>query len=94
MPLSDNTDFDDIRWDINQWLARHYPYIACPGNKPLSPEQLSIYYAHCEIALIEMNMHDQYPTYVRSLRRLKNYTRRLDALKLKKETFRSRVSFK
>lgn len=94
MRISNNADGDELKTRIHQWLAKHYPDVICSGDIPLSPEALSTYYAYCEIAMIEMNLIDQYPEYLRTLRRLKNYTGRLDALTLKKEVFRSKVAFK
>ena len=94
MRISDNANFDAIKSVIHQWLRDHYASVTLPGHEPLSPEQLSRYYAHSEIAMIELNLLDQHPTFLRTIRRLKNYTNRLDALKFKKELFRSRVAFK
>lgn len=94
MPISTKMDFNEIKHQLHVWLSAHYPDVALPGQEPLSPQQLSRYYEHCEIAMLALNWLDLYPDFIKTLRRLKNYTRRLDALTYKKEIFRSKVAFK
>ncbi|HEY9052511.1 MAG TPA: hypothetical protein VIQ03_13250 [Gammaproteobacteria bacterium] len=94
MPISNNADYDEIKQHIHQWLNQHYPHIKCPGNEPLQPEKLLVYYEHCEVALIEMKLLDEYPEFMRMIRRIKNQVKRLTPQEYKKEIFRSRVAFK
>ncbi len=94
MPISNNVDYDEIKQHIHQWLNTHHPQVEYPGNEPLPPEKLLIYYEHCEIALIEMKLLDEHPEFMRMIRRVKNQIKRLTPLEHKKEIFRSRVAFK
>lgn len=92
--MSNNVSYDDIRQQLHQWLQQHYPQVTCPGDEPLQLEQLLVYYEHCQIALIEMQLLDVYPEFMRMVRRMKNQIKRLTPLEYKKEIFRSRVAFK
>ena len=70
--MSNNTDYDEIKTRIQQWLNQHYPKIEYPGDEPLQLDKLLLYYEHCEIALIEMKLLDEHPEFMRMIRRVKN----------------------
>lgn len=91
--LEDNADFDDLKRAINEWLVEHYAHVQCPGAIPLGPVELTVYYAHCEVAMLEMNLVDRFPKFLNMIRRAKNKVRRLTPLEYKKEIIRSKVAF-
>ena len=93
MSISADADYDEIRQAIHDWLTAEYPDIKYPGDQPLSQAELIAYYEHCEVALLELNLLDTFPDFLRLIRRTKNYLKRLTPLEYKKEFFRSRTAF-
>ena len=60
MSLSHEADYAEIQQLIHQWLSEHYPDVICPGDRVMDQKALLNYYEHCEVAILEMDLIDEY----------------------------------
>ena len=84
---------DDIRQRLTEWIKRHYPEVAIPGEQALTRKQLLAYYDQMEVAMLQLDLHDESPDFIRLLRKRRNFIRRMDDETYKKDYFRAQISF-
>ena len=84
---------DDIKQKLTAWIKQHYPCLPIPGEQSLARQQLLDYYDHMEVAMLQLDLHDEYPDYLRLLRKRRNFIRRMDDETFKKDIFRAQTLF-
>ena len=84
---------EEIKQTLVRWIKENHPALPLPGETVLERHQLLAFYDHLEVAMLELNLHDTYPDYLRLIRKRRNFIRRLDDAEFKKEIFRSRTAF-
>ena len=84
---------DVLKRNLIEWIKRNYPEVPVPSEQSLDRAQLLAFYDHMEVAMLELNLHDEHPEYLRLIRKRRNFIRRTSDAEFKKEIFRSRTSF-
>ncbi len=82
-----------LKQTLVDWIQQNYPKVPVPSEQSLDRNQLLAFYDHMEVAMLELNLHDEYPEFLRLIRKRRNFIRRMDDAEFKKEIFRSRTSF-
>ena len=86
-------DMDALKAELDQWIKQHYPLLKIPTEKQLNRQQLIAYYDHLEVAMLQLNYHDDYPEFLQMLRKRRSLLGRLSDREYKQELFRSLVAF-
>lgn len=86
-------DADALKAELEHWITKNHPLVRLPGDRQLDRKQLIAYYDHLEVAMLQLNYHDDYPEFLQMLRKRRALLRRLSDREYKQELFRSMVAF-